>query len=259
MGFFSGWTPADWAALGSVTQAAATVAAVVVALVAVIYAKRQWTSAQAQIHEARVREEERKEERARPFVVVDFEPSAASGNLIDLVIENVGATLAKNVRFQFDPELVSSMDTDGGYGLSKSVLFTHGIPALPPGKRISALFDVSHKRLEAGLPPTFRVTVHSEDAQGRAQEPLEYVLDLNFRYGLRRVDVKTVHDVAKSMKEIEKAVGRWTQHFDGIRVWVRDEDAYLARVEEDYRAMRATEDIGSTTSEGAVVADGEPT
>jgi hypothetical protein len=46
------------------------------------------------------------------------------------------------------------------------------------------------------------------------------------------MEPKTVHDVAKSLNEIERNMTRWTQHFNGMRVWVRDEDAYLRRLEE---------------------------
>jgi len=73
----------------------------------------------------------------------------------------------------------------------------------------------------------FTVRVDLEDARGQSQEPLEYVLDLNFRYGFRRVESMSIHDVAKSLKEIERRVTQWTQHSNGLRVWVRDEDARI--------------------------------
>lgn len=242
-----GWTSADWSAFGSLVQAAATVAAFVVAVVAAMYAKRQWKSQQIAVSEAREREDRLREEQARPFVVVDFEPSPVWGNIINLVVENVGKTLAKNVRFEFDPPLQSSMSGQG-YDVASSVLLTQGIPAMPPGKRVTALFDMSHDRIAADLPMTYRVTVRSDDSADRSQEPLEYVLDLSFRYGLRRVEAKTVHDVAKTLKEIEKQVSRWTQHLDGIRVWVRDEDAYLAAQRAEYETHVAEQSAKAAAS-----------
>lgn len=227
-------------------------ATLIVAVVAARYAARQVREARAQVEEARrtreqqaeqarreseegtEREQRLREEQARPFVVVDFEPSPVWGNIIDIVFENVGKTLARNVRFTFDPPLESSQRARDGYDFAKSALLTSGIPAMPPGKRVTALFDLSHERVNTDLPMAYRVRVDLQDSQERDQEPLEYVLDLNFRYGLRRVESKTVHDVAKSLKEIERATARWTQHFNGVRVWVRNEDTYLAREVEEY-------------------------
>lgn len=171
-------------------------------------------------------------------MVVDFEPSPVWGNIINLVIENVGKTLAKNVRFAFDPPLKSSQESRDGYDFGDTVLLRSGIPAMPPGKRFTALFDMSHERIRTDLPMAYTVQVDLDDAYGRPQEPLTYVLDLNFRYGLRRIEEKTVHDVAKSLKEIERSVKSWTQHFNGMRVWVRDEDAYLAREQAEYKAWQ---------------------
>lgn len=74
------------------------------------------------------REQRLREDQARPFVVVDFEPSPVWGNIINLVVQNVGKTLAKNVRLTFDPPLVSSMAGNDGYNFQESNLLKHGIP-----------------------------------------------------------------------------------------------------------------------------------
>lgn len=219
-------TTGQLAATGSVVQAVATVLTLAVAILAVRYTARQVREARAQVGEARKtreaqseqarqeteeqaqREQRLREEQARPFVVVDCEPNPVSGNIIDIVFENVGKTLAKNVRFSFDPPLKSSQDGRGGYVFEKSVLLSDGIPAMPPGKRVVALFDVSHERVNTELPMAYAVRVDLQDFQGRDQETLEYVMDLNFRYGLRRVESKTIHDVAKSLESIERHIGR---------------------------------------------------
>ncbi|MGN6129151.1 MAG: hypothetical protein ACTHOK_02305 [Nocardioidaceae bacterium] len=246
-------TPAYWAAVGAMAQAVATVLTLIVAIFAVRYAAGQVKEARAQVTEARRAREEQseranqetqeraerdarlREEQARPFVVVDFQPSAVWGNIIEIVFENVGQTLAKDVRFHFSPELESSQGSEG-YDFKNSVLIRRGIPSMPPGKRFAALFDLSHERIKTDLPMAYSVRVDMKDAFDRQQPTLEYVLDLNFMYGFRRIDAKTIHDVAKSLKEIETNVGRWTQHFNGLRVWVRDEDAYLERENEAYEA-----------------------
>lgn len=72
---------------------------------------------------------------ARPFVVIDFN---AWRTIIEVTITNAGATLARDVRFEFDPPFVSTHDgsprREGGIsGLS---IFKNGIPSLAPGKEI---------------------------------------------------------------------------------------------------------------------------
>jgi hypothetical protein len=134
--------------------------------------------------------------------------------------------------------LASTFDNEDG-PIKDSLLLRQGIPAMPPGKKIVALFDVSHDRLEAKLPITYTVRVELQDYQGRRQEPLEYVLDLSFQYGIQRVEIKTVHNVAKTLDKIERSINKWTQHGNGVRTWVRNEDAYLSDQRAEMRERRA--------------------
>jgi hypothetical protein len=99
----TGWATEDWAAVGSVVQAVATILTLGVAVVAARYAARQVHEAEearktreAQAEQAREesdeqarREQRLREEQARPFVVVDFEPSSVWGNAIDLVFRTL--------------------------------------------------------------------------------------------------------------------------------------------------------------------------
>ncbi len=169
-----------------------------------------------------------RDEQAAPVVVVDFEPSEVWGNFINLVIENVGQTLARDVKLTFTPPLRSSQENkDGGFRIADSVLLKQGIPAMAPRKRIVTLFDVSHDRVNTNLPMTYDVKVEFTNWQAEPRPPLQYVLDLNFRYGLRRVEPKGIHHVAKSLSEIERSLRKWTNHGNGLRVWLRDEDARI--------------------------------
>lgn len=275
------------AALGTAAQGIATAAAVAIAIVAAKYAYHQVGQARAQVEEAQnarfeqseqaraqeeaatqreferrqeqaAREERRQEELARPFVVVDFEPSPAWGNAVNLVFENLGKTLAKNVRFTFEPPLKSSQ-SGTGFEVADSVLIKSGVPAMPPGKRIEALFDLSHERISTDLPMTYRVKVDCEDASGRRQETLEYVLDLGFRYSLGRIDVKTIHHAAESLKKIEQNLKKWTANHNGVRVWMRDEKELLAARAADFERWKAGQQApeAPSPSESDGIDDGE--
>lgn len=202
-------TPEAWAAV----EAAATALTALIAVLAAVFAF-------VQVRQAR----RLRVEQARPFVVVDFESSPVWQNAIQLVIQNIGQTIATDVAVSFDPPLEST-DKHEGYELAKSALLTNGIPAMPPGKRVTALFDLSHRRKDSGLPMSYLARVTFSDYQGKQQDPLEYRLDLNFLYGLMRFREYGLHDAAKALREIEKTVGRWTDHSDGLRVYAVDEDA----------------------------------
>lgn len=80
------WSPAAWAAFGA---CGTLVVYVIIAIYAVF-----------QVREAR----RLREEQARPWVVVDFEP----GWILFLSIENIGRTVATDVHIRFDPPLAST-------------------------------------------------------------------------------------------------------------------------------------------------------
>src|SRR5947208_12505824 len=138
------WTAAGWAAVGAWgTLAGAATAAV--------FAWRQ-------VGEGR----RTREEQAQPFVVVDFEPSAAWIGLKDLVIRNTGRTLALDVKLDFDPPLKSayfSQQPHETYDIMETKLIREGIPTMPPGKEYRLLFERMPDRVESGLPDTYVVTV----------------------------------------------------------------------------------------------------
>lgn len=204
-----GLSSGQWAAGGEVVSAIASVLTVVVAVLAAWYAR-------SQVDEAR----RSREEQAQPFVVVDVQPSPVWRNALNLVVENVGRTLAKDVRFTFDPPLRT---TQTEYPITESVLVREGIRGLPPGRRVEGLYDLSHQLLNSGLPLRYEVSVTFSDARGRKQEPLDYVIDLNPLFGLLRFDEKGVHHVAKALEGIDKRLGKWSGQ-NGLRVWNQDAD-----------------------------------
>lgn len=128
------WGPQEWTAVGTVVTAGIAAAAAIVAYF--------------QLRQAR----QLREDQARPFVVVDIVPSEVDLHVLDLVIENVGNTVAQDVRLSFDPPLASSL---ADYDLAGSVLIREGIPTMPPRRRIEFLFDISHQRLNTDLPKRY--------------------------------------------------------------------------------------------------------
>lgn len=208
------WSVSEWAAI------IAAAASVLTALVAVVAA----TFAFFQVREAR----RLRTDQAKPFVVVDIKPSAASAHILNLVIENIGATMARDVHIDFKPEIVTSISE---YDLKDTILIRDGVPMIPPGRRLEFLFDQTVNRKQAELPMRYDVTVTYRDTNERLQEPLRFPIDLTPLYGMRFVEERGVHHVAKALDDLVKIQKRWTGSRG--RLQVHASDARVERIEEE--------------------------
>jgi hypothetical protein len=198
------WTADQWSAVGACATAAVAVIAACVAYFQVREAKKL------------------RLDQAKPYVVVDIQPSRVSVHLLNLIVENTGATMARNVTFDFNPPLESSLQ---GYEIADSTFARSGLPMIPPRRRHEYLFDSSVGRLNSDLPMKFDVTVRYEDREGKRQEPLKFPIDLSPLYGLRVVQERGLHDIARAVEQIAKTTTEWS-HRGGLRAWTRNEDAY---------------------------------
>jgi hypothetical protein len=199
----------DWLSAERVV-ALATMGQLIVLVVAALYAR-------AQVREAR---ELRKDE-ARPYVMVDFEPDRSP--LVNLVVANLGRTMARNVRIEVDPPFDSSVYRSGPVPLAKFKLFSEGIPSLAPGKRIVLLFDQMLDREKLQLPDSYRVRLSYEWDGG---EPLseELRLDLDLYRPLRRVQLGTVHDLSETLNKIRQQLEKWSAGTGGGLLVLSPED-----------------------------------
>ncbi len=143
-----------------------------------------------------------REEQARPFVVVDLEP----GFLFYLTVENLGRTMARDVRIQFDKPLESTLQ--GPREFDESPLFREPIPALPPGKKIRVLFDAFGARVDANLPLTYEVTLTYGDHSGKRTWKDLYRLDFGMYLG-SELPRKGLPDVVAELERIRKEIEKW--------------------------------------------------
>lgn len=150
-----------------------------------------------------------REEKARPFVVVDLEPARGVGRpFMDLVVRNIGETLARDVHIEFDPPLASTLDdTPGATNIGDAYMFRNGIPSMPPGREYRALFEDMPKRYDrADLPRQYKAVVTLTGRRGR-EEPTEQVLDLDVFYGPMNVQEYGTHHIAKTLRAWAKKNG----------------------------------------------------
>jgi hypothetical protein len=91
---------------------------------------------------------------------------------------------------------------------------------------------------ESDLPRVYDATVEFFDSRDHRYQ-LSYRLDLDIYFGIMNIRERGVHDVAKAVTEMQKDMRRWTAHFNGLRVYLRDEDAIR---EEERRLIESEHD-----------------
>lgn len=163
--------------------------------------------------------------------------------------ESCGRTLARHVRFYFDPPLRSSLgqpepnmvymrhpEVEGTSGattrealdqvwrdkgweeapppvvedaLADVRLLSEGLPSLAPGKTIPLVFDSIFSRDGKDYPDAYRVKVTYEGLGGRPYEE-EILLDLGVYRNIQCIDTQGLNDIYKQVKRIADAVKSWT-------------------------------------------------
>jgi hypothetical protein len=179
-----------------------------VAVVAAIYAKGQWDSARAQIENAREQAREARKaelEARRPYVIVTVEHSEVSKQLFDLVVRNIGQRPAVTVSISLDPPPVRARETDG-FPLSNAKMLTEPVAMIAPGQEMRAFYD-SHidRNGRDDLPTSHKVLLSYQDSSGH-QYTETSVIDIHPMKGAMHTTVKTVHDIGKSLEEIQKTL-----------------------------------------------------
>lgn len=229
------WDAAAWAAAGTW----ATFAVYVVIGVLILW----------QVKEARrLREAE-----LRPFVVVDFDSTPGQSGIM-LTISNFGRTLARQVRFRFEPALSSSIEKEHSERVSKARLLTEGIPTLAPGKSIAILFDFLTDR--GDRPDVYQAYVSYEGERGRPYNET-ILLDLGIYRGFLEINRHDIHDVHGRLKEIRDILKRWSAGGEGLLVF-SPEEARQRRAERLSDARAAHEEIVAALGDPQPTAETPP-
>ncbi|MGW0043460.1 hypothetical protein [Rhodococcus sp. NPDC003348] len=171
-----------------------------IALIALVYAKGQLSEASHARRQAR----DLADEVAQPYVVAYIEPSAASAQLIDLVIKNFGQTGASAVRLSLTPK--PQVAPEGG-GPAKALAIPDPIAYLAPGQEWRTFWDSGLSRVKSDLSESHEgvVTFRNEKGELRSTPAV-----LDFKTMQRTwVNVKTIHDAAKSLDAIKKEIGNF--------------------------------------------------
>lgn len=176
----------------------------VTAIWTLVYSHRQ-TRAAAR---ANALTEKAQREQAEPYVIVDIRPRVPGSSLFVLVIENIGPTIARDVRITVDPPLQTSRGEEKAQILNRAV--DRKIATLPPKRRISFVMDTGPGLFGSDLPKVYNFRVESSGPFGPV-EPLAYTVDLDV---VRESVLETesvewsAHQLAEQAKKSVAAQGR---------------------------------------------------
>ena len=190
---------------------------------------------------------ELREAQTRPFVVIDLDGSIHP--FFDLVVKNIGPTLARDVHFDFSPPISS---TDEDLDPNKIKMFRDGISTLAPGKEIRTLFEKGPDRHRSELPDVYEVTVSYSDQYGKRVYEEKIDLDFGLYWDRLTISRRDVHDVHQQLETIAKELARWRPSLGRglLTVTTSDEESRsreLRRQLEERRAQRATGEERHTT------------
>lgn len=189
----------DWIALGAV------VVSVLAAVVSVWQAQIAKGAANEQLELA----ERIHREQNEPYVVVDIAPDRPGSSLLVLTIQNTGPTMARDVRIQATPELVSTQST-----LTPRLVaaVSRPIAMLPPGRRLVYAFDVGHLRFSSDLPMRYDFTVDARGPQGEVEQ-LTYSVDLNILAG-HLVGAHPMNGIEENLGAIAGGLDRFAKAYE---------------------------------------------
>lgn len=240
-----GYTPDQWQAFGTMLTALIAIAAAVFAWQQVGHARKL------------------REEQAQPMVVVDIERNIGVGSpFLDFVVFNYGSTIAYDVKIKFMEDVETTVD-EHGLRLRDSKLLTEGIPTLPPGRKIAALFENSVDRYQReDLPHSYEVEVTYCDSNQKQYGPYKYRLDFGVLYGLMHLTEYGTHQGVKALREIEKTVKKWTDGpRGGLGVFTRDGEAKDRQRAAEYKRQFAAHEalsarlLGNRLDDGSIISE----
>ncbi|WP_091080874.1 COG1361 family protein [Nonomuraea wenchangensis] len=176
-------------------------------------------------------------ESQEPYVVVDLRPSDFVPEALMLIIENVGPTLARNVRIIANPPFQRTLDRPGEPEFAETLLFTQGIPHLPPGRRLEVFMDLGFRLFATELPRQYEVTVKADGPFGPVED-LSYLIDLNV-FTASRINIKTVHQGVQELEKLRHQVEKIAEELSRPRAM--EEDAKYQRILEERRRTMSEE------------------
>jgi len=224
------------------------VAQVLTLIALVVYVIKTWHIASATKESAIVSQKMLEEMKAgrdqeiSPYVITYFD-IAYGKRLIYLVIKNIGKTVAKNVKLEFEPKLKNST----GDKIDNTPLIKEGIGSIPPGYEIKTLFDsaISYFGNEK-LPLSYVAKVtYTGGLQGEPRTT-QQTLDLSAYKGLRFHDEKGIDELVKEIEKLVRYNEKISKELEKIAynladgIWLKNTEFMTSNLRSEPTAWKST-------------------
>ena len=201
----------------------------------IVYVIKTWHIASATKESARVSQnmlEEMKitrDQESAPYVVAYFDMPVKNW-LIYLIVKNIGKTVAKNVKLEFEPKLKNSRGED----INNIPLIKEGIGSIPPGYEIKTFFDTTINYLNNDEYPLNYVAKisYKSDIQDKIRNS-EQTLDLSVYKGLSFIDEKGMHELVKEIEKLERNNEKISKYLEKISdrlshgIWIKNSNIMI--------------------------------
>jgi hypothetical protein len=175
----------------------------------------------------------------RPYVIAFIHPDPIAHTILDLVIANVGKTVARSIKLTFTPALSDTSGPAASFPGAHWAAFDSGLPTLAPGQQLSCLWAQSTTVLADNVtaPRQHSVTItYAGDAPAQRGYSDQYVLDVGAFFGLMRVAGKTQDDEVRALEAIREVLASWTEG-DGVHTYVEGLAEHRDRHSEEIRTL----------------------
>ncbi|MFJ6147898.1 hypothetical protein ACIQH7_30310 [Streptomyces anulatus] len=142
-------------------------------------------------------------EASQPYVVPDIQPRAGGSGILVFTLENVGPTVARNVKIEVDPPLQGGQGNDWDEKLR--VALGRELSHLPPGRRLEWYFTFGPRfyQLSGDLPRQYTVKVRATGPSGPVEE-MPYLIDLDLMQETALERETVVAKLGEIAKQISK-------------------------------------------------------
>lgn len=200
----------DWTAVTAI-------AAVAQALILAIAAWFAWR----QVKEAKAL----RGTQTRPYVIAYLRLHSESLSVVEMVVENIGATPAEDVHVEISPPFESSLDQGHPGRVSEWGLIAHGVAQIAPHQQLSTFADVLHSRFaKEDLRREYTVTITYRDSLSKEEWIDTSRLDFNAFHMMHYTTTPTLRDLVDPVKKIASTLDHWSGRLGvpGIVVLTRD-------------------------------------